>query len=82
LTAFLKPLRQVAAFGTTSFSRLAGRMETGGLVEGSPDPINTRATLLRLTAQGEERIAEAIAVHQPSARTRFTNVRERRNQSC
>ena len=49
-------------------------METDGLVERSPDPVNRRATLLRLTAQGKERIAEAIAVHEPSARARFANV--------
>jgi len=54
--------------------RLVDRMETDGLVERSADPINRRATRLRLTAQGEERIAEAIAVHQPSARARFANV--------
>ena len=62
------------SFPPSSFSRLVDRMETDGLVERSPDPINRRATLLRLTAQGEERIAEAIAVHEPSARARFTNV--------
>jgi DNA-binding MarR family transcriptional regulator len=70
-------MNQMAAqvsFPPSSFSRLVDRMETDGLVERSPDPVNRRATLLRLTAQGEERIAEAIAVHEPSARARFANL--------
>lgn len=59
------------SFPPSSFTRLIDRMEEAGLVERGPDPTNRRATLLRLTALGEKRADEAIAIHRPTARARF-----------
>lgn len=55
----------------SSFSRLADQMEGEGLVARSPDPAHRRATLLHLTAYGEERFAEIWKVFEPSLRARF-----------
>jgi len=62
------------SFPPSSFSRLVDRMEADGLVERSPDPTNRRATLLQLTTKGEMRISEAIAIHEPVAKARFSDL--------
>jgi DNA-binding MarR family transcriptional regulator len=61
------------AFPPSSFSRLVDRMEAECLVERVPDPTNRRATLLRATAAGEARLAEALAVHERSAMVHFVD---------
>jgi len=55
----------------SSFSRLADRMEAAGLVERYPDPRHRRATLLHVTAAGEQRFAEAWKALEPSQQARL-----------
>ena len=55
----------------SSFSRLADRMEAEGLVARSADPAHRRATLLSMTAYGEQRFAEIWKVLEPSQMARF-----------
>ena len=55
--------RQVL-FAPSSFSRLADKMEDAGLVARAPDPEHRRATLLRLTPMGEERLRKVRLVQQ------------------
>jgi DNA-binding MarR family transcriptional regulator len=59
------------SFPPSSFSRLIDRMEAEHLVERGPDPTNRRATLIRATAKGEDRLVAALAVHENSAGSRF-----------
>jgi DNA-binding MarR family transcriptional regulator len=61
------------SFPPSSFSRLIDRMEAEQLVERLPDPTNRRATLIQATATGEERLVEALAVHEQSAQIRFAD---------
>jgi DNA-binding MarR family transcriptional regulator len=61
------------AFPPSSFSRLIDRMEAERLVERVPDPTNRRATLIQATAVGEDRLAEALAVHERSAQVHFAD---------
>jgi DNA-binding MarR family transcriptional regulator len=61
------------SFPPSSFSRLIDRMETQGLVERVPDPTNRRATLIRATATGEDRLVKALVAHEQSAQTHFVN---------
>ena len=62
------------SFAPSSFSRLVDNMEAEGLVERTPDPTNRRATLLRLATSGEQRVSDAIRVHEPSARRHFADL--------
>ena len=55
----------------SSFSRLADHMEEEGLVERHPDPRHRRATLLHITAAGEQRFAEAWKALEPSQQARI-----------
>jgi DNA-binding MarR family transcriptional regulator len=61
------------SFPPSSFSRLIDRMEAECLVERVPDPTNRRATLLQATATGEDRLVEALAVHERSAQARLAD---------
>jgi DNA-binding MarR family transcriptional regulator len=62
------------SFPPSSFSRLLDRIEADGLVTRAVDPMNRRATLIRLTPQGESRIIAAMEVHEPSAQQRVVAV--------
>lgn len=55
------------SFPPSSFSRLIDRMETQDLVERVADPTNRRATLIRATATGEDRLVTALVAHEQSA---------------
>lgn len=57
----------------SSFSRLVDRIEAEGLVERVADPTHRRATLLRLTPAGHQRVTEAIAAYEPAARARLAD---------
>jgi len=61
------------SFPPSSFSRLIDRMEAECLVERLPDPTNRRATLIQATATGEDRLLEALAVHEQSAQNRLAD---------
>jgi DNA-binding MarR family transcriptional regulator len=69
----MNEMAAAVAFPPSSFSRLIDRMESEGLVERVPDPANRRATLVRATAAGEARLAEALAVHERSAKAHFAD---------
>lgn len=70
----INELAAQVSFAPSSFSRLADRMEEQGLVHRAPDPTHRRATLLHLTADGQKRLSEAVAVHEPSLHTRFAGL--------
>jgi DNA-binding MarR family transcriptional regulator len=57
----------------STFTRLVDRMEQAGLVTRTADPRNRRTTLVRLTAVGEARLAEALLIHESSIRAHFTD---------
>jgi DNA-binding MarR family transcriptional regulator len=61
------------SFPPSSFSRLIDRMEAEHLVERGSDPTNRRATLIQATTSGEDRLLEALAVHQRSAGDRLAD---------
>src|SRR5260221_6061964 len=66
-------INEIAAHVTlpaSSFSRLADRMEEEGLVERHPDPRHRRATLLHITAAGEQRFGEEWKEHAPRQQAR------------
>jgi DNA-binding MarR family transcriptional regulator len=62
------------SFAPSSFSRLLDRIEAEGLVTRAVDPTNRRATLIRLTPEGEARIISAMTIHEPSAQRRLVAV--------
>jgi DNA-binding MarR family transcriptional regulator len=70
----ISEVAEQVSFPPSSFSRLADRMEEQGLVERIPDPTHRRATLLRLTAAGEQRLAEAEQVYETALRARFADL--------
>jgi DNA-binding MarR family transcriptional regulator len=61
------------SFPPSSFSRLIDRMEAECLVERLSDPTNRRATLIHATSAGEDRLVEALAVHEQSAQARLAD---------
>ena len=61
------------SFTPSSFTRLVDAMEEAGLVERTTDPTNRRATLLRLTPAGGQRLDEAMKVHEPIAIRRLAD---------
>jgi DNA-binding MarR family transcriptional regulator len=71
--ARMNEMAALVSFPPSSFSRLIDRMEAEHLVARGPDPTNRRATLIQATTTGEDRLVEALAVHQRSAEGRLAN---------
>jgi DNA-binding MarR family transcriptional regulator len=70
----ISEVAEQVSFAPSSLSRLADKMEEDGLVERIPDPSHRRATLLRLTADGEQRLDDAEQVRQAALQTRFADL--------
>ncbi len=69
-------LAQQVTFPASTFSRMLDKMEASELVERETDPSNRRATLVRLTSLGVERIEEALKSHDPIAKRFFSSTLE------
>ncbi len=67
----MSEMAEQVLFPPSSFTRLADKMEDAGLVKREPDPGHRRATLLRLTEEGEQRLAAVKAVQEPALQARI-----------
>lgn len=81
-------LSEVLATGASHVSKIVRRLEQDGLVQRGPDPTDRRATLISLTATGQEAargvyalgdrmIAEVLEGWSPSDIRRYTDLTER-----
>jgi DNA-binding MarR family transcriptional regulator len=56
-------LAEAVMFSSGGLTRLAGRLESRGLVERIPDPDDARSFYAALTGEGSQRLSEARVTH-------------------
>lgn len=74
--ATLRELMERLHVAQSTVTELAHRAERLGLVERELDPRDRRQVFLRLTAEGEKRLADTLAAHAGERRRLIQTVRE------
>lgn len=61
----MRDLADAAVIPLSTMTRIVQRMATAGLVEAGPSAEDARVTMVKLTATGEEKLAEARSATSP-----------------
>lgn len=71
-TLYMKDLAAALVYSASGITRVVDNLERAGHVTRNPDPTNRRATLVKLTSQGRDALAEAWSLHVGTVRRLFT----------